>query len=258
MSLHTHSTHISCTNDTHCTMFIGQRGPPLLFSLPESSYRHQNFADIAHNLHRVMLMFVNIIVGRGAQGIYQKWTDQKDRVHRAVCELAQVFPDIWLDENQGPLPWRLTATQLSLVDSRVRNVVYPHNCVTVGNASVSFWQDTHCVKKMAQRVFAFLVIMPTSLRGCVPALHRAILFIVWGLRILDGNQYSANRCVQLGIEMGSHCLAKSAVVEAHQLLITGLSMLEGCLPVGQIAFSLHSPMYPMPYSLNLTLYLCTL
>ena len=125
--------------------------------------------------------------------------------------------------------------------------MYPHSCVTVGNLHRSFWKDLHCVCKMSQRMFALLIIMPGCLRRCIPLFHNALLKLVWGLRILDGNVHSYNQCVRLGIETGTHCLRKSRVKTAHRLIVTALSLLEGCMPVSLL------PTNPLTQTLNPTL-----
>ena len=73
--------------------------------------------------------------------------------------------------------------------------------------------------------------MPTCLRGFVPKLHEALCDLALGIRMLDGNVFSANECERLNIEPGSHCLKKTDVAVAKRFVIAGMSKLEGSLPV---------------------------
>lgn len=199
--------------------------------LPDFSYPRQNIPDLAHMLSNVKKTFVKILVGRGRRGQFKHYPKRRDLVHRAECELNNVFPQVWLHLENPRLPWRLQPQELVVVDARVRRIVYPHHCETVGTTRISFWRDTVCTWKMSQRLLALLVVIPTCLRDYVPPVHRAILKIVWGLRILDGDVCSLNECERRGIVPGCPCLERTDIAKAHILIVTGLSMLEGCLPV---------------------------
>lgn len=211
----------------------------MLIDLPDFCYDDLNKPDIAHNYARVFVMLRKLLLGTG---------DVHDRMNRAECELLNVFPDTWLGSD-GVLHWRLSDEDVKLVDARVRTLVYPHSCVRVGTLHRSFWTDSQCAWKMKERMFALLVVMPTCLRGCVPPIHRAFIKLVWGLRILDGDTHSYNQCVRLGIEPGTHCLQKSRIDTAHKLIITGLSMLEGCIPVS------YYP-NPNPHNIHTSMHAC--
>lgn len=196
----------------------------MFWRLPAFDYAWQNIPDVSHNLSCVWKMLMKILVGIDSR------TDTK---HRAESEIHGVFPSIWLGEN-GFLPWRLTPAERRIADTRVRAIVYPHNCATVGYDTCSFWENMSCTWKLVQRMFSLLVVMPVTLRGLVPAVHRALLKVALGIRILFGNTVSYNGCVGLGIEPGSRCLKRTDVVVAHQLIVTGISMLEGCVPVSEV------------------------
>lgn len=110
--------------------------------------------------------------------------------------------------------------------------MYPHYCDGVGTIDESFWRNTSHAWKMSQRLLALVVIMPTSLRGCVRPVHRALMSLVLGLRLLDGHVYSRRMCREsLGVQPGAHCLHKVLIKTAEDHILTGLSMLEDCLPV---------------------------
>lgn len=211
--------------------YMGQYGAPLFCMLPNFSYQEQNSPDLAHMLANVFKTLVTVQVGRGSRGKFKEWNARKDRIHRAESELLQVFPGSWLCHDNPTLPWRLTPDELAVVDARVRRVVYPHHCETVGTTRMSFWRDTALTWKMSQKLLAFLLFMPTSLRGFLPEMHRAIIKLVQGIRILNGHGYSFNECQRRNIEPGCPCLKKADVRKAHILIVTALSMLEGCVPV---------------------------
>ena len=48
-----------------------------------------------------------------------------DPKHRRQSQIRGIFENVWPDNN-GPLPWRLTAAQRRLLDMRMKNVVWPH------------------------------------------------------------------------------------------------------------------------------------
>ena len=218
--------------ETQLAHFKGQYGEPLFCLLPNFSYEEQNIPDIAHMLSGVMKSSTQLAVGHGARGGFKEWDTRRDRIHQAECELFHVFPESWLHHERPQLRWRLGDAELLVVDLRVRRIVYPHHCETVGTPKMSFWRDTALTWKMSQRLLAFLVIIPTCLRGYVTQLHCALLKLVWGIRILDGQVHSYNRAIRsIKVEPGCPCLAKEDISLAHTLIATGLSMLEGCIPV---------------------------
>ena len=77
--------------------------------------------------------------------------------HRLECEVHNVFPRVWVG-NDGPLPWRLTQQQVQMLDTRVRNLVYPHGSVTVGSSRFSFWKRPVYASKLSQRIMGLLFI----------------------------------------------------------------------------------------------------
>ena len=70
-------------------------------------------------------------------------------------------------------------------------------------------------------------ILPTVLRGFVPAVRVGIRKVVWGLRLLQGRCVSGIEAVVMKIEPGSRPLLDEDVEEADEHLIEGLSMVEG-------------------------------
>lgn len=105
----------------------------------------------------------------------------------------------------------------------------------------SFWKKsyTKCAPKCKDKMYIFLVLLPTLLHGFVPAVHRAICTLVYGLRLLDGHVYSANEASDLGVTFGAHVLKKTTVEHARPLVLLGLVLLEGSFPVSHLNPALH-------------------
>jgi len=83
------------------------------------------------------------------------------------------------------------------------------------------------------------LILPTCLQGYVPALHRALLKIVFALRQLDGLVFSQHEAEDMGIRPGSHAVQKRNIIHIHKDMVRGLVMLEGCLPAMHLNPLLH-------------------
>ena len=67
----------------------------------------------------------------------------------------------------------------------------------------------------------------------------ALRSIVLGLRILEGQTFSLNEQVRLGLDRGFKALRKASIARAKTLIVEGLSMLEGCCPVRKLVPALH-------------------
>ena len=107
----------------------------MFYLLPDFCYERHNTPDIAHNLSRVFVMNIRILVGSKEGGVYKGWN--RDNMHRWESEIYNVFPQVWKDASI--LPWRLNREDLNTVDERVRRIVYPHLCETIGSLTCSFW-----------------------------------------------------------------------------------------------------------------------
>ena len=103
----------------------------------------------------------------------------------------------------------------------------------------SFWKKPDRCWKSAHKSYIFLVLLPTCLWGFVPAVHTALLVLVYALRRLDGQVVSAAEASRLGIEPGSHSLDKMDIKAAGEDLVRGLVLLEGCLPGSHLNPALH-------------------
>jgi hypothetical protein len=83
------------------------------------------------------------------------------------------------------------------------------------------------------------VVVVPSLRDFVPPFRTGLRSLVLGLRILEGQSFSANEIVRLGLEQGSKALAKASINRVKTLILEGLTMIEGCCPARQLAPALH-------------------
>jgi hypothetical protein len=139
---------------------------------------------------------------------------------------------------KNPLPWQLTTRAKKIVNSRVVEIIYPHLTPTCSIDKTSFIFRGGCWRT-ASKLQALLVVLVPSLRGFVRPVRTALRSIVLGLRILEGQTYSVNALRRLGLRKGCHALAKGDITRAKQLIIEGLSMLEGCCPVRKLVPALH-------------------
>ena len=187
-------------HNPHLDNYMGHKTRPLLAALANFDFAGISLADIAHNLANVTKQALRIMVGRGSGGLFIGWN--KDAKHRAECEIHGVFPQVWHD-NDGDLPWRLDETAMREVDRRTLALVYPHYCEVVSSRTESFWRKSSVMWKMKHKTLILMVLLPTLLRGYVPDLHRAICKLAEALRHLDGQTFSKNAAVELGIEPGS-------------------------------------------------------
>ena len=191
-----------------------------------------SICDVMHDIKCVCEMTLKILVGKGSDGWYKSWN--KDDAHREECKLFGIF-----NQGNGDFPWRLSKDDVNTLDARVRSMWWPHCMDKVCSKGFSFWKKTDRCWKSAHKSYIFLVLLPTCLRGFVPAVHKALLVLIYALRRLDGQVVSAAEASRLGIEPGSHCLDKMAIKEAGKALVLGLVLLEGCLPCSHLNPALH-------------------
>ena len=128
-----------------------------------------------------------------------------------------------------------------LCDRYVRAIWWPHYMDKLCNKKESFWTKSYTkhAPKCKHKMYILLVLLPTLLRGFVPAFHRALLTLVYALRLLDGQVISAAEARDRGVTLGSHVLKKSCIAHARTLLILGLVMIEGSFPISHLNPALH-------------------
>lgn len=138
----------------------------------------------------------------------------------------------------NPLPWRLSKLAKTIVNERVVGISYPHYTPTCSVNKQSFISREGCWRT-AEKIQALLVVLVPSLRGFVAPVRTALRSLVLGLRILEGQTFSVNEQVRLCLDPGFKALEKRLIRRAKTLILEGLSMLEGCLPVRKLVPALH-------------------
>ena len=168
-----------------------------------------------------------------------------------VCALAvqaAAGTPIVVSVGKRPLPWRLSKRVLMLLDQRTLNIVYPRYTPSCSRDGQSFWLNPNRVWRTADKIVAFLVIMPTSMRGCGLPVRIAIRRLVYGLRLLEGQCVSETRALALHVEPGSRPLHASDVQKARLLIAEGLSYLHGSVPPSAIVPASHCLLHYADYA----------
>ena len=215
--------------------FCGHKGTPMQ-SLWPGFHWDWCLADWMHDLKCFCVMCLRTLVGNhSSHGMYKGW--DYDVKHREECEVNGIFPQVW--DLEGSLPWRLTREQVQMLDERVRRMWWPHYRDKLHSKGFSFWKKTKNCWKSKHKLTILLVLLPTLLCGCVPAVHRAIMKIVFALRRLDGLVLSLAEAKKRGVQPESHVLPKGILKSVNRDLILGIVMLEGCFPVSILNTTLH-------------------
>ena len=211
--------------------FRGHKSTPFLYRWLGFNWAG-NTCDVMHDIKCACEMTLKIIVGKGSHGWYKSWN--KDDAHREECKIYNIF-----NRGNGDLPWRLSKDDVNTLDARVRAIWWPHYMDKLCSQGFSFWKKPDRCWKSAHKSYIFLVLLPTCLWGFVPAVHTALLVLVYALRRLDGQVVSVAEASRLGIEPGSHSLDKLDIKAAGDDLVRGLVLLEGCLPGSHLNPALH-------------------
>ena len=169
-------------------------------------------------------------------GFFSSWN--RDRTHRREAERMGIFPAIWIG-NDGPLPWRLTREQRSLLDRRMLRLMWPHYIDTLTRPGASFWVQPGIIWKSRTKVRLLYFILPTQWRDQLPALRYALDLFVWGMRRLMGQVHSYDHARALRIVPGSLSVSKTDIRRCHRDIIRGLVLLEGCFPLSQLNPAMH-------------------
>ena len=147
-----------------------------------------------------------------------------------ILEWQQVLKDtgrLQIDTGTGTLPWRLSPEAVKVVDARIESIVYPHGPAGCSKDGAGFIKNMNRVRRISQKLLAFLVILPTVLRDYVPELRTGLRKLVLGLKILEGRCVNAKEAMELDVAIGSRPLLEEDIDKARTLIIEGLSMLEG-------------------------------
>ena len=178
-------------------------------------------------------MFVRLLIGKTTN---YAWT--RDAKHRLHAKKLDVFPSIWPDV-AGELPWRLTKEQRILLDRRTSNIAWPHYVEPLYYRGASFWKKPSRMWKSRRKYRLLLFVLPVLLRDQVPKLLSAFLLLTSALRRLDGQVYSYEAAVSLGILPGSRALNHAEVDSIGKDLVLALVLLEGCTPITNLIPSMH-------------------
>ena len=194
-----------------------------------------NICDMMHDIKCTCAMLLKCLVGsNSSHGMYKSW--KKDDKHRMECAVFGIFQEV---VDGGPLPWRLTKEDLKTVNKRICSMWWPHYMDKLCSDGYSFFIKSNRAWKCRNVTYVFLVLLTTCLRGFVPAVHRALLVLVYALRRLDGQVVSKAEAESLGLAPGTRVLKRSTIQSINADLVRGLVMLEGSLPRSFINPAMH-------------------
>ena len=169
-----------------------------------------------------------------AQARVQQLRDQVTEL-RDTARRGERVP---LRDVHGPMPWRLSKIGKEVVNKRVAGIAYPHYTPVCGIGEDSFIKRTGCWRT-ASKLIALCVILVPALRGYVLPFRTGLRHLILGLRILEGQTFSINEARELKIEPGSKALDKSQIRLAKTLILRGLAMIEGSVPLMLLKPALH-------------------
>jgi len=217
--------------------FCGHKGLPLLSKWIGFDWGG-HICDIMHDVKNFVDRVLCCMVGPGTCGMYKAWaSNQRDRQHREDCRIYGIFHEVHDGTNR--LPWRLTKLEVKVLDKMVRLIWWPHYVEKVCNKTASFWTKPNLMWKAKHKSYILMVLLPTLLEGYITKVHTAILMVVNALRHLDGLVVSVSEARRLGVEPGSHVIGKACVPYWRQVLLRGLVLLEGSLPVAALNPIMH-------------------
>ena len=248
---------------------LGHKHAPLIAKWPGFDWWRINVPELMHDSKIFTEMLLKILVGKGSDGMYKYWS--LDKEHRAQSEARGVFKSIWIQSSgaNAPLPWfvgrdnrhscidlkqithhshpltlkhhnrRLTKEQINMLDGRMSNTVWPHYIDRMYYKGYSFWKRPNRIWKMIRKVRLLYYILPTQLRGVVPAVRHALRTFVWAMRRLEGQVYSYDEAVRINLVPGSRAVDKAEIAKMHRDLVLGLVLFEGCLPAMHLNPGMH-------------------
>ena len=193
---------IFCTRATPRRPFLGHKGHNFLHTWAGVDW-DGNTCDKMHDYKLLCEMSLKGLVGDlSLQGMYKQWrTKNKDARHREDCKAYNIFPEFHSSPDSSP-PWRLSRDELEMCDRRVNSMWWPHYMDPLAFNKHSFWTHSDRMWKCCHKAYAFLVILPTCLHGCVPQVHTSLLMLITGLRRLEGQPYCAHEAAQRGFTPG--------------------------------------------------------
>ena len=226
---------------------------------------------------------IKTLVGKGpSSSSYSNWS--RDAKHRKDAKTFGIMEDIW-PENNGPLPWRLTAQQRNLLEERMSRVVWPHymerlyyagiflsnycalfvlSCVILIPKPIyshallfvqllaghSFWTRANRMWKARRKYRLLFFMLVTQLRDQTEAVTHALNLFTWAVRRAIGQVHSYKEAQGLNILPGSTTVNTAGLEEAQRDLIVALALLEGCLPIAQLNPALHHFVHYIEFALT--------
>ena len=227
--------HIMSTMAQASTPVMGHKGKSFLSNWHGLDW-DSSMCDVMHDLKCVTDMMLKALVGHAKEGMYKAWTKKKDDEHRHDCSVYEIFPDF---VHGAPPPWRLSKADVELCDKRVQSMWSPAGVDKLSRDGHSFWTFPDVMWKCKNKHNILLVLLPTCLRGLVPAAHQAILTICNALVHLRGAVLCALELISRGVRPGSKVIEKLKIQMWGKMLIRGLVLLEGSFPVAHLNPNLH-------------------
>ena len=96
------------------------------------------------------------------------------------------------------------------------------------------WSKPNRMWKSRRKFRLLYFMLLTQLRDKVAAVHRSLLYFVWALRQLDGQVHSYDHARRLGILPGSRSVRKDGLDSIHRLLLLGIVLIAGALPISHL------------------------
>ena len=140
----------------------------------------------------------------------------------------------------GKIPWQLTREAVEVIDARIQRIVYPHGPTGCSKDGAGFIKNFNRVRRISQKLLAFLVILPTVLRDYVPEVRDGLRKLILGLRILEGRCVNAKEVMELKVPKCSRPLLAADIDKVETLIIEGLSMLEGTTTTHSFSHSIDT------------------
>ena len=211
----------------------------------------ENVVMLPQRRHQILSRLTDDTINAAGSVWIRRWLrlcdiipDKRTRVHELRGRLTEVRDKAARGEpvptgKLHPLPWRLTPEAHDVVNRRAATLCYPHYSPVCHIGEDSFINRTGCWRT-ASKLICFLVILIPILRGFVTTFRAGLRRVVHGLRILEGQTCSVNEAAALNLERGCNIfLRKSNIDLAKLLILTGLAIIEGCIPVLLLMPALH-------------------
>ena len=126
-----------------------------------------------------------------------------------------------------------------MLDQRMGTLIWPARVEKLFYNGASFWTRPSRMWKAIRKFTLLYFILPNQLRDQVPEVRKALDTFVWAMRRLFGQVLSFENAVKFKILPGSRLIITRLIQRLSAEVLTGLSLLEGCLPVSHLNPALH-------------------